>query len=127
MNQDVSPFIMNVEMDGWDELESSQVWSCSNRSALKVEADGQVNIWMICSSGLLHKGQLEESLCPRRFITLPVAISPPTNLEMNFKIPKVVDDRLIWRQSHATRVRRSSTSVSNTLERYAVKLKWVTA
>ena len=94
VNQEVSPLMINVEIDGWEELELSQVCSWRSRSALNVEADGHVNIWMMCSLGLSHKGQLEDTLCPRLFITRPKAISPPTNLEINLKIPKVVEVRL---------------------------------
>ena len=114
---------MNVEIYGCEDLVSSQVWSCKSKSALKVETEGQVSMWMRCSSSLLHRGQLEETLRPRRFITLPVAMSPPTNLDMNFKIPNIVEVQLSWRQSYATRLQRSLTSVSKTLERYSEKLK----
>ena len=86
--------MIKVEIDGWEELVLSQVCSWRSKDALRVEADGQVNIWMMCSSNLSHNGQLEEALCPRLFITRPVAISPPTNLEINLRMPNVVEVRL---------------------------------
>ena len=82
-----------------------------------VEAEGQVSMWMRCSSFLSHRGHFDESLCPLRFITRPVAMSPPISLEMNFIIPNEVEVRLICKQSHETRFRRSSASVSKRVER----------
>ena len=78
---------------------------------------------MMCSSGLLHKGQLDEVRWPRRFITRPVAISPPTSFEINFIIPKEVEVRLSWRLSHEASRLKSVVSTSKRVDRYEVKLK----
>lgn len=39
---------------------------------------------MVCSSGMFQSGQLEERRCFLRFITLPVAISPPNKFGNEF-------------------------------------------
>ena len=67
--------------------------------------------------------KLEEMRCFLSLITLPVAMSPPTNFEMNLMILKVVEVRLSRRQSQETRFCSSIVSVSNKVERWKVNLK----
>ena len=80
-------------MDGCVLLEVSHVLSCERRLERNCEAEGQDSIWVICSSGLLQRGQLENTLWPRRFITFPVAISPPISLDINLRTPKEAEER----------------------------------
>ena len=72
----------------------SHVLNCTIRLERKVEAEGQVRIWMLSSFGALQIGQFEWGRCFLLFITTPDAISFPINFEINFNIPNLAVDLL---------------------------------
>ena len=75
----------------WD---CNQVCSWMSNDDLKVDADKHVRICMLFSSGALHRGQFDDTLCFLCTINFLEAISSLMNFVINFERPNLECDLL---------------------------------
>ena len=83
---------------------------------LRVEADGQVMMCILSSSGTLHLGQFEWIRCFLLTIILPEVISSPMNLEINLSCPNLTFVLLSLNQSQLTNVVKPVEVISKSEE-----------
>ena len=123
-SQEDNPFIRKVTMDGSVLEEMSHNFSCRSKSVLMDTVCGQVNM---CTESLEYNpqiGQRSDFRCLRRAMTIPVAKSSHSNLDINLNMPNCDLLRALPKHSQAMVLSNQVGSHSKILDKYTRSLLW---
>ena len=104
--------------------DKSHNFNCRSRSVLTETVCGQVNMCTESSECKPQIGQRSDFRCLRRAITIPVAKSSHSNLDINLNMPNCDLLRALSKHSQAMVLSNQVGSHSKISDKYASSLLW---